>query len=77
MNIDYPGIQKIKDKYKELEYYYNNLSFLIKKMLMNSQCNKKNKEYITQLCKMVGFDDHIAIQIINNKFQLKFQKSFS
>ena len=67
INIDYPGIQHIKEKYRELDFYYNSLEDLVKKMLLSSTCTNKNKAYIIELCKIVGFNDDITKQIVNNK----------
>ena len=67
VNIDYPGIEKIKKKYKELEYDYNFLIALVKKLLLNIKCNSSNKIYITELGKIVGFSDDIVKKIIANK----------
>jgi hypothetical protein len=67
INIDYPGIQQIKEKYRELDFYYNSLEDLVKKMLLSSTCTNKNKAYIIELCKIVGFNEDITNKIINNK----------
>ena len=67
INIDYPGIQNIKEKYRELDFYYNSLEGLVKKLLLNIYCNPKNKTYVTELCKIVGFDLETTNKIVNNK----------
>lgn len=67
INIDYPGIQSFKEKYRELDFYYNSMEGLVKKLLVNIQCNAKNKVYVTELCKMVGFNLDITNKIVNNK----------
>ena len=67
INIDYPGIQEIKEKYRELDFYYNSLEDLVKKLLLCSTCTNKNKTYILELCKIVGFDDDMTNKIVNNK----------
>ena len=67
INIDYPGIQAIKEKYRELDFYYNSLENLVKKLLLNIHCNPKNKVYITELCKLVKFDLETTNRIIMNK----------
>ena len=69
INIDYPGIQQIKEKYKELDFYYNSLEELVKKMLLSSTCTNKNKTYVYELCKIVGFNDDITSKILNNKIK--------
>ena len=68
INIDYPGIQNIKEKYRELNFYYNSLEGLVKKLLAtNIQVNQKNKVYVSELCKIVGFDSETTNKILNNK----------
>ena len=67
INIDYPGIQNIKEKYRELDFYYNSLEGLVKKLLTTIQVNQKNKTYVSELCKMVGFDVETSNKILNNK----------
>jgi len=67
INIDYPGIQTHKEKVRELEFYYNSLENLVKKLLLTIQCNPKNKTYVTELCKIVGFDLETTNKIITNK----------
>ena len=67
INIDYPGIQQIKEKYRELDFYYNSLEGLVKKLLLTIKCNPKNKTYITELCRIVGFDLDTTNKIVTNK----------
>lgn len=67
INIDYPGVQAIKDKYRELDFYYNSLEGLVKKLLLTIQCNPKNKTYVAELCRIVGFDLETTNKILNNK----------
>ena len=78
INIDYPGIQVIKERYRELDFYYNSLETLVKKLLLNIQVGPKNKTYVNELCKIVGFDLETTNKILNNKNNKKllglFQK---
>lgn len=67
INIDYPGAQQVKDKFRELDYYYNSLEELVKKLLLNLTCTNKNRAYISELCKIVGFNDEVINKILNNK----------
>ena len=67
INIDYPGIQNLKEKYRELDFYYNSLEQLVKKLLLTIQVNPKNKTYVVELCKIVGFDLETTNKILNNK----------
>ena len=76
INIDYPGIQLIKEKYRELNFYYNSLEELVKKMLLNINCTNKNKTYICELCKIVGFDDDLTYKILNNKVKKGIKNIF-
>jgi superoxide dismutase len=77
-NIDYPGIQIYKEKYRELDFNYNSLETLVKKLLLNIQVGPKNKTYVNELCKIVGFDLETTNKILNNKNNKKllglFQK---
>ena len=67
LNIDYPGIQNIKEKYRELDFYYNSLEALVKKLLSTIQVNPKNKTYVAEICKLVGFDLETTNKNLNNK----------
>jgi hypothetical protein len=67
LNIDYPVIQKYKEKYKELDFYYNSLEELVKKLLLTIQVNPKNRTYVIELCKLVEFDLETTNKILNNK----------
>ena len=67
INIDYPGIQTYKEKVRELEFYYNSLENLGKKLLLTIQCNPKNKTYVAELCRIVGFDLETTNKILTNK----------
>ena len=67
INIDYPGILTYKEKLRELEFYYNSLETLVKKLLLTIQCTPKNKTYVVELCRIVGFDLETTNKIVNNK----------
>jgi chromosome segregation ATPase len=67
INIDYPGVQAIKGKYRELDFFYNSLETLVKKLLLTIQCNPKNKTYVTEICRIVGFDTETTNKIVTNK----------
>ena len=77
-NIDYPGIQIYKEKYRELDFNYNSLESLVKNLLLNIQVGPKNKNYVNQLCKIVRFDLETTNKILSNKNNKKvlglFQK---
>ena len=67
INIDYPGIQAVKERYRELDFYYNSLEGLVKKLLLTINCTPKNKTYVNELCKIVGFDLDTTNKILTNK----------
>ena len=77
-NIDYPGIQLYKEKYRELDFNYNTLETLVKNLLLNVQVGPKNINFVNQLCKLVRFDLETTNKILNNKNNKKvlglFQK---
>jgi len=76
LNIDYPGIQTVKEKYRELDFYYNSLEGLVKKLLLTIQVNPKNKTYVTELCRLVGFESETTNKILNNKNKNSLQILF-
>jgi len=53
INIDYPGVQGIKDKYKELQQNTNMLEEQIKILISNISCTNKIKPQITQICQLM------------------------
>ena len=67
MDIDYPGIKQIKEKYRELDFNFSSMEEVVKKLLMNCQCTGKNMNYIKELCKMVKFDEDTTTRILANK----------
>ena len=54
INIDYPGIQGIKDKYNDLLHTMNMLQEQVKILICNINCNSKIKPQITQICQLMG-----------------------
>ena len=53
INIDYPGIQGIKDKYKELLQNMKMLEEQFKILINNINCNNKIKPQITQIYQLM------------------------
>ena len=54
INIDYPGVQGIKDKYKDLLQNKNMLEEQIKILFLNLNCNSsKIKPQIRQICQLM------------------------
>jgi len=56
-----------KEKCRELNFNYNSLGILVKNLLLNVQVGPNNKNYISQLYKLVGFDLETTNKILNNK----------
>ncbi len=53
INIDYPGVQGIKDKYKELLQSMNMLEEQVKILICNISCTNKIKPQITKICQIM------------------------
>ena len=54
INIDYPGMQGIKDKYKDLQEKMNMLIEQVKILISNINCNNnKIKPQISQICQLM------------------------
>jgi chromosome segregation ATPase len=53
INIDYPGIQILKDKYREVIQNMSMLEEQVKILLCNISCNNKIKPQITQICQLM------------------------
>lgn len=68
INIGYPGIQEIKEKFRELNFNYKSLSVAIKKLLSNIQINQKNGELAVELRKIVKLDSKGTNKILSNNF---------
>ena len=53
INIDYPGVQGIKDKYKELIQNMNMLEEQVKILICNISINNKVRPQIRQICQLM------------------------
>ena len=53
-NIDYPWSQIAIEKYKELDGYYQNLEYYVRKLLDAIQKNKEKKNYIEEIEKIIN-----------------------
>ena len=53
INIDYPGMQGVKDRNKELQQRVNMLSEQVKILISNININNKIKPQINQLCQLM------------------------
>ena len=71
INIDYPGVQGIKDKYKELLQNMNMLEEQVKILLCNISCNNKIKPQITQICQLMRIPAKNIQMIIAGKDKKK------
>lgn len=65
VNIDYPGIQEIKDKLKELTFKYTNLVEQVKILLGNINFTNKAKPQITQICQLIGYSPRTTARIFS------------
>ena len=66
INIDYPGIQGIKDKLKEMEFKYKNLVDQVKILIGNIAFNQKIKPQITQICQLLGYSPKTTGRILTS-----------
>jgi len=71
INIDYPGIQGIKDKLKELEFKYKNLVDQVKILIGNIAFNQKIKPQVTQICQLLGYSPKTTGRILTSKDKKK------
>jgi len=71
INIDYPGVQGIKDKYKELLQNMNMLEEQVKILICNISCNNKIKPQITQICQLMRIPAKNIQMIIAGKDKKK------
>ena len=71
INIDYPGIQGIKERMKELEFKFNNLVEQVKILIGNITFNQKIKPQITQICQLLGYSPKTSARILTSKDKKK------
>ena len=71
INIDYPGVQNIKDKYKELLRDMNYLQEQIKIVLLNININNKIRAPVKQICQLMRISAKNIELIINGKDKKK------
>lgn len=71
INIDYPVIQFVKEKQKELEFHYNLLVEQVKILIYNIKVDQKIKPAVTQICKILGFSPNTSSRIISGKAKKK------
>ena len=71
INIDYPGVQSVKDKYKELLQNMHLLEEQVKILISNISCTNKIKPQITQICQLMRIPAKNIQAIINGKDKKK------
>ena len=71
INIDYPGIQGIKDKYKELSQSFNMLEEQVKILILNININNKIRPQIRQICQLLRISAHNIELILTGKDKKK------
>ena len=71
INIDYPGVQSVKDKYKELLQNMHLLEEQVKILICNISCTNKIKPQITQICQLMRIPNKNVQAIIAGKDKKK------
>ena len=71
LNIDYPGIQSIKDRLKEVQFKLKNLEEQVKILLSKVKCNDKIKPAFVQICQLLGYDSTTIDKICNSEKEKK------
>ena len=71
INIDYPGVQSVKDKYKELLQNMHLLEEQVKIFICNISCSSKIKPQITQICQLMRIPPKNIQNIIAGKDKKK------
>ena len=71
INIDYPGITGIKEKFRELEFRYKNLVEQVKILIGNITFNQKVKPQISQICQLLGYSPKTTGRILTSKDKKK------
>ena len=66
INIDYPGIQGIKDKLKEMEFKFKNLVDQVKILIGNIPFSQKIKPQVTQICQLIGYSPKTTGRILTS-----------
>ena len=66
INIDYPGIQGIKDKLVDLEFKYKNLVEQVKILIGNITFSQKIKPQISQICQLIGYSPKTIGRILTS-----------
>ena len=71
INIDYPGVQSIKDKYKELVQNMNLLQEQVKILISNISINNKIKPQVSQICQLMKIPPRNIQNILAGKDKKK------
>ena len=68
INIDYPGIQGLQEKFSETKKKYDTIVEQIKSFLSQLTINMKIKPYVSQICQIIGFSpEQINLIVTNSK----------
>lgn len=71
LNIDYPGVQGIKDKYKELNQKMNMLMEQVKFLILNIKISSQIRPQIQQICQLLGINSKNTQLILAGKDKKK------
>ena len=66
INIDYPGIQGVKDKLNELEFRFNSLVEQVKILIGNISVSQKIKPQVVQICQLIGYSPKTTGRILTS-----------
>ena len=64
INIDYPGLNNLKQKYDELEERFRHLEEVVINLLNNIKCTDDIKPMIIDVCKALDIGDEITKQMV-------------
>ena len=67
INIDYPNIQEIKEKQRQLLQKMSMLEEQVKILLCNINCSGKIKPTVIQICQLLGLNQEKIKMVISGK----------
>ena len=76
-NIDYPNLQGVKEKQKQLKRKLKMLEEQIKILLYNINCSGKIKPTVMQICQLMGLDNEKIEMVISGKGKKNTLEIFS
>ena len=71
INIDYPGIQGVKERLKEVQFRLKNLEEQVKILISKVKCNDKIKPAFVQICQLLGYDPPTIDKICTSEKEKK------